>query len=985
MCPTVDGGGPTGDAWRTYDYVSPGLEIVRPDAAFPRMIPGDHLHHPWKHLRRDVPHTWYVDDRFPLMGFMNRDEAVLLHNIGRQFAGRHVLEIGGWLGWSTCHLALAGAWVDVVDPAHDDPGLRADVEGSLRAAGVADRVHLAGGHSPERVDSLAAELGRKWSLFCIDGDHDRPGPVRDALACLPHAADDCAFVFHDLAAPAVGEALRAVAGEGFEVLVYQTAQLMGFAWRGDVRPVPHTPDPEVAWQVPTHLADLPIGALDAARPRRPRTASRPAPTPSRPLTAFVDRRPSPAARPSVCVVTNEILGLHKNGGIGTSMTGMAEALAAAGMGVTILYTRTIWGPDVVIEPWRARYAELGIELATLSLADVASVDGPLRDHHFVAPFLVYRYLRSHPFDVVHFNDCCGDGSLSQVAKRLGLGLGTSLLVTALHSPSQWVLEHNQTAATSLLHAAWNYAERLTVRATDVLWCPSSYLLDWVREHGFALPEHTYLQQYTMPSGWLGAGGNPAPEVRYGRGAPPKEIVFFGRLEERKGLALFCTAVQQLAEELAARDITVTFLGLPQTCWGMPALEYIARRSSSWAVRVKTVTELGQPEALEYLRRGGRLAVMPSPVDNSPCTVYEALHWGIPFLAARTGGIPELVHPDDQDHVLFDYCPAALSDALLRAVKDGGLVARPAVTEAETRRLLVGLHERWEELRGPAPPAPSPTQWAAAIVDHPPGADLDATLDSLATCPWFRNVIVLDRTGQGARPGVHAVDLMAADGEELERELALVGEEIVLLIHSGVSVLPEPLATMLGALEAAAVDGLLPTAQQRRGDGALRFVPPLGGSPAFSLYEGVTFTGALLVRRRAVMQAVESHGLALDRPLLGLADSCVAGGADIWPYPEVVVQLPEGTMLDVRDGTRSRIAAYDHASDVDIAYMHAAGYGFASMARSLSGRRQRAIALVDMGLTPLVNAASLAVRSARMLRNRAAATPAGARIRRLRHR
>ena len=39
--------------------------------------------------------------------------------------------------------------------------------------------------------------------------------------------------------------------------------------------------------------------------------------------------------------------------------------------------------------------------------------------------------------------------------------------------------------------------------------------------------------------------------------------------------------------------------------------------------------------------GDTLAVMPSPIDNSPCTIYEALSWGLPFLAARTGGVPEV--------------------------------------------------------------------------------------------------------------------------------------------------------------------------------------------------------------------------------------------------------------------------------------------------------------------------------------------------------
>src|SRR5439155_22910268 len=99
-------------SWPLRDYVSPGLRVVRPDDCFPHMRAGDLLHHPWKYLRRDVPHFWYADGRYPLMGFLNRDEATLLHNIALQFAGKPALEIGSWLGWSTCHMALAGVTLD---------------------------------------------------------------------------------------------------------------------------------------------------------------------------------------------------------------------------------------------------------------------------------------------------------------------------------------------------------------------------------------------------------------------------------------------------------------------------------------------------------------------------------------------------------------------------------------------------------------------------------------------------------------------------------------------------------------------------------------------------------------------------------------------------------------------------------------------------------------------------------------------------------
>ena len=50
------------------------------------------------------------------VGFMNRDENHILYNKALQFRGLRALEIGCWLGWSTCQVAMVGVILDVVDP-----------------------------------------------------------------------------------------------------------------------------------------------------------------------------------------------------------------------------------------------------------------------------------------------------------------------------------------------------------------------------------------------------------------------------------------------------------------------------------------------------------------------------------------------------------------------------------------------------------------------------------------------------------------------------------------------------------------------------------------------------------------------------------------------------------------------------------------------------------------------------------------------------
>ena len=61
--------------------------------------------------------------------------------------------------------------------------------------------------------------------------------------------------------------------------------------------------------------------------------------------------------------------------------------------------------------------------------------------------------------------------------------------------------------------------------------------------------------------------------------------------------------------------------------------------------------------------------MPSLVENSPNTVIECASHGIPFVASRTGGIPELLpDPELQEDLLFEPQARALETRLDRYMK-----------------------------------------------------------------------------------------------------------------------------------------------------------------------------------------------------------------------------------------------------------------------------------------------------------------------------
>ena len=63
------------DVILAHDYISPGLTYLNPDACFPHMVVGTYQKEPWAYLRTECTHNWYVDARYPTVGFLSRDEA----------------------------------------------------------------------------------------------------------------------------------------------------------------------------------------------------------------------------------------------------------------------------------------------------------------------------------------------------------------------------------------------------------------------------------------------------------------------------------------------------------------------------------------------------------------------------------------------------------------------------------------------------------------------------------------------------------------------------------------------------------------------------------------------------------------------------------------------------------------------------------------------------------------------------------------------
>jgi glycosyltransferase involved in cell wall biosynthesis len=89
-------------------------------------------------------------------------------------------------------------------------------------------------------------------------------------------------------------------------------------------------------------------------------------------------------------------------------------------------------------------------------------------------------------------------------------------------------------------------------------------------------------------------------------------------------------------------------------------------------------------------------VVPSLwLENSPLVIHEAFMAGVPVVAARIGGIPDLVR-DEEYGLLYDAeSPAALAARLGRLIDDPDLLARLSGQRPRVKSIAQDARE-WEE-------------------------------------------------------------------------------------------------------------------------------------------------------------------------------------------------------------------------------------------------------------------------------------------------
>lgn len=460
-----------------------------------------------------------------------------------------------------------------------------------------------------------------------------------------------------------------------------------------------------------------------------------------------------ATGPRILIVTPDILGPIRNGGIGTAFGALARTLARNGHAVTVLYTLGGHSEDGNgIEPWQRHYAALGVQFIPVWLERGEPVlDAP---HHAWRAYRVYLWLKAHQgdYDLAYFPEWKGESYYALQAKRLGLDFAALRMIVVTHSSTTWAESGNYMLPRQFDDLLLEYMERRSTEMADAVISPSTYMLQWMGEHGWKVSAPTYVIQNLMPDGVQPSPERPAAEIT--------EWVFFGRLERRKGLFVFLDALARVPQDMRQR-IRVTFLGKAIRTPGFDSRDAIADKLSAWPA-VKLITDYDRDQALDYLQQPGRVAIIASLVENSPYTVLECVLKRIPFIAADVGGIAELIHPDDRARALFKPVPGALLATLLALDGAGYASPRPAQPAQATEQRWLDLQQ---ELLKHIPPRASQPAFPAphitvCLVHYDRPWLLAQAIDSLRRQTWSDFDVVLVDDGSPSTAAQEYLDSLA---------------------------------------------------------------------------------------------------------------------------------------------------------------------------------------------------------------------------------
>lgn len=389
----------------------------------------------------------------------------------------------------------------------------------------------------------------------------------------------------------------------------------------------------------------------------------------------------------VCLVSPEFAPFS-GWGVGAYTSHMAAALRDAGHDVHVITAgvpalrRELESPPGQRKIPGVTFHLIDLESGRAALPHVPcrTTRGPMATHH-----AVIEAHRVHRFDYIEFADFYGHGYFAVQARRTTGMLEDTILGVRLHSPIFELRRINRQEELTLNTACVERLETEAIRGADVIISPSQAMLQKV---GASLqlgdgPRQAVIA-YPFDDAALAAMG-PLERSRPDDGVT--EVLFYGRLEYRKGVHLLVDAAQRLLArgiELRIRIIGVDTTTAPD---GRSLRSWLGGRiEARW--RDRFIFEDNRPRGmLGRALADADVCCFPSLWENFPNVCLESMAAGKAVIGSDAGGMAEIIEHGASGLLFAGGSASALEETLAEVVEDHMLRGKLAAAAPARVRAL----------------------------------------------------------------------------------------------------------------------------------------------------------------------------------------------------------------------------------------------------------------------------------------------------------
>ncbi len=292
-----------------------------------------------------------------------------------------------------------------------------------------------------------------------------------------------------------------------------------------------------------------------------------------------------------------------------------------------------------------------------------------------------------PVEVIHESGLYDRGvilNLRQMVDRLQPGIIQTHAVkshflarcASLPAKAPWVAFHHGYTWPTLRARLYNQLDRWSLRPARKVLTVSLPFRDELMARGVN-PDRIEIIHNAIPQDWGGRFRQPsqarALRAKLGIGEDRNVILIVGRLSREKDHLTLLEAIARLPHNLRPHLVIVG--EGPER----PRIEERVRNLSL----VSSVTLTGQQESAEPFYGIAQVAVLSSLSEGSPNALLEAMATGVPVVATRVGGIPEIVSHRESALLLEPGDATGMKDSLAAVLQDP-VLAHYLVEHAQQR-------------------------------------------------------------------------------------------------------------------------------------------------------------------------------------------------------------------------------------------------------------------------------------------------------------